>query len=43
LPEVLQEWLDTNVKGVLDIGAYNHEVEQQTSEAAAFWASGKRF
>jgi len=36
--EVLQEWLDTAIKGVIDIEAYNYEVDQQTNEAAGILA-----
>jgi hypothetical protein len=32
-PEVLQGWLDEAIRGVLDVEAYNHEVEEQTKEA----------
>ena len=37
-PEVLQEWLDEAIKGVIDVEAYNHEVEKQTGEAAGILA-----
>jgi hypothetical protein len=37
-PEVLQEWLDQAIRGVLDIEAYNHEVDEQKAEAAAITA-----
>ncbi len=37
-PEVLQEWLDTAIKGVIDVEAYNYEVDQQTNEAAGILA-----
>jgi hypothetical protein len=32
-PEVLQEWLDTAIRGIIDIEAYNHEVREQTAGA----------
>jgi hypothetical protein len=34
----LQEWLDTAIRGVIDVEAYNHEVARQTSEAAGILA-----
>ena len=37
-PEVLQEWLDKAIKGVIDVEAYNHEVDQQTKEATSILA-----
>jgi hypothetical protein len=37
-PEVLQEWLDTAIKGVIDVEAYNREVDEQTQEAAEILA-----
>lgn len=37
-PEVLQEWLDAAVQGVLDVEAYNHEVDRQTNEATGVLA-----
>ncbi len=37
-PEVLQEWLGTAIKGVIDVEAYNHEVQQQSAEAAGIVA-----
>ena len=37
-PEVLQGWLDAAIKGVLDVEAYNYEVDQQTSEATGIMA-----
>jgi hypothetical protein len=37
-PEVLQDWLDTAIRGVIDVEAYNHEVDQQKSEAASILA-----
>jgi hypothetical protein len=37
-PEVLQGYLDTDIKGVIDVEAYNHEVDQQTREAAGILA-----
>jgi ParB-like chromosome segregation protein Spo0J len=37
-PEVLQEWLDEAIRGVIDIEAYNHEVEQQEKEASEIMA-----
>lgn len=32
-PTLLQDWLDVAIRGVLDIEAYNHEVDQQKAEA----------
>ena len=32
-PEVLQGWTDESIRGVLDIEAFNHEVETQNQEA----------
>jgi len=37
-PEVIQAWLDNDIRGVIDVEAYNHEVEQQKQEAAAIMA-----
>jgi hypothetical protein len=37
-PEVLQEWLDTAIRGVIDVEAYNHEVDEQRKEAAGILA-----
>ena len=37
-PEVIQEWLDSDIRGVIDVEAYNHEVEQQKREATAIMA-----
>jgi hypothetical protein len=37
-PEVMQEWTDEAIRGVIDIEAYNHEVRQQTEEAKAILA-----
>jgi hypothetical protein len=40
-PETLQNWLDVAIRGVIDIEAYNHEVEQQRMEAAGILARRK--
>jgi hypothetical protein len=40
-PEVLQGWLDSAIRGVIDIEAYNHEVGEQTREAAGILARRK--
>jgi ParB-like nuclease domain len=37
-PEVEQGWLDSAIRGVIDIEAYNHEVQQQTAEASGILA-----
>jgi hypothetical protein len=37
-PEVLQEWLDTAIRGVIDINAYNHELQEWRVEAAEIQA-----
>ncbi len=37
-PEVLQEWCDEAIRGVIDLEAYNHEVREQTGEAQAILA-----
>lgn len=37
-PDVLQEWLDVAIRGVIDVEAYNHEVAEQTREAAGILA-----
>ncbi len=37
-PEVLQNWADTAIRGVIDIEAYNHEVQEQTNEAQGILA-----
>jgi hypothetical protein len=37
-PEVLQEWLETAIRGVIDIEAYNHECDEQKAEAATIQA-----
>ena len=37
-PEVLQDWLDTTIRGSIDIEAYNHEVQEQTKEAQGILA-----
>jgi hypothetical protein len=37
-PDVLQGWLDESIRGVLDVEAFNHEVEQQEQDAAALLA-----
>ncbi len=36
--ERLQGWFDDAIKGVIDVEAYNHEVDQQKREAAAIMA-----
>ncbi len=40
-PETLQRWLDDAIRGVLDIEAYNHEVDVQRNEAAGIMARRK--
>lgn len=40
-PDVLQQWLDTAIRGVIDVEAYNHEIEQQKAEAAGILARRK--
>jgi hypothetical protein len=40
-PVVLQRWLDTAIRGVIDIEAYNHEVAEQASEATQILAQRK--
>jgi hypothetical protein len=40
-PEKLQEWLDVAIRGVIDVQAYNHEVDQQRMEAAGILARRK--
>jgi len=40
-PEVLQRWLDTAIRGVIDVEAFNHEVEAQSAEAADILARRK--
>jgi hypothetical protein len=37
-PDILQEWLDNDIRSVIDVEAYNHEVEQQKQEATAIMA-----
>lgn len=37
-PEVLQGWQDNAIRGVIDIQAYNHEVDEQKAEAAQILA-----
>jgi hypothetical protein len=37
-PEVLQGWLDDAIRGVIDIEAYNHEVDEEAQEAAGILA-----
>jgi hypothetical protein len=32
-PKVLQGWLDTAIRSVIDLEAFNHEVQKQTAEA----------
>ena len=33
-PEVLQGWLDEAIRSVIDVEAYNHEVDEEAAEAA---------
>jgi hypothetical protein len=40
-PDVLQQWLDTAIRSVIDVEAYNHEAERQTEEAAGILARRK--
>jgi hypothetical protein len=40
-PAVLQTWLDTAIRGVIDVEAYNHEVGEQKAEAASILARRK--
>ena len=40
-PETLQQWLDVAIRAVIDIEAYNHEVDQQRMEAAGILARRK--
>ena len=37
-PHVLQGWLDTSIRGVIDVEAFNHEVSQERTEAAEILA-----
>ena len=37
-PEVLQKWLDAAIRGVIDVEAYNHEVDRQYDEATEILA-----
>jgi hypothetical protein len=37
-PEILQGWLDQDIRGVIDVEAYNHEVAEQRSEAGSIMA-----
>jgi len=37
-PEAIQEWTDTAIRGVIDIEAYNHEVDQQKADASGILA-----
>ncbi len=40
-PEVLQGWTDNAIRGVIDIEAYNHEVDRQKQEAQEILARRK--
>jgi ParB-like nuclease domain len=40
-PDVLQQWLDAAIRNVIDVEAYNHEVEQQKADAAGILAHRK--
>ena len=40
-PDIQQQWLDTAIRGVIDVEAYNHEVDAQTREAAGILARRK--
>jgi hypothetical protein len=37
-PEQLQQWVDAAIRGVIDVEAYNHEIDEQTREAAGIMA-----
>jgi hypothetical protein len=40
-PDVLQEWLDEAIRGVIDVEAYNLEVEQKKKDAVEIQAHRK--